>query len=187
MTMHVAQDLPNRVRVIEHVRIQMPDGIQLAARIWLPENADAAPVPAILEYIPYRRRDSTRARDDVMHGWFAGHGYACARVDIRGSGDSGGVLTDEYLQSELDDGCTVIDWLAKQSWCNGRVGMIGISWGGFNGLQIAALRPAALKDRCCVPGCRTACRRPLPTPSVRDIGSASQCGRRPRSSSGPTG
>ncbi len=143
--MHVAQDLPNRVRVIEHVRIQMPDGIQLAARIWLPENANAAPVPAILEYIPYRRRDSTRARDNVMHGWFAGHGYACARVDIRGSGDSGGVLTDEYLQSELDDGCTVIDWLAKQSWCNGRVGMIGISWGGFNGLQIAALRPAALR------------------------------------------
>jgi putative CocE/NonD family hydrolase len=131
--------------VIEHIRIPMSDGVQLAARLWLPEGAAARPVPVILEYIPYRRRDSTRARDDRMHGWFAAHGYACARVDIRGSGDSDGVLTDEYLQSELDDGCSIIDWLAEQPWCTGQVGMIGISWGGFNGLQIAALRPPALK------------------------------------------
>jgi putative CocE/NonD family hydrolase len=119
--------------------------LRLAARIWLPENAGDPPVPAILEYIPYRRRDSTRARDDAMHGYFAGHGYACLRVDIRGSGDSEGILEDEYLQSELDDGVCVIDWISRQPWCDGNVGMIGISWGGFNGLQIAALRPPALK------------------------------------------
>jgi putative CocE/NonD family hydrolase len=137
--------LPRRVREIEHVWIPLHDGTRLAARIWLPEDAEAEPVPAILEYIPYRRRDNTRARDDVMHAYFAGHGYACVRVDLRGSGDSEGVLLDEYLQQELDDGVEVIRWIAAQAWCTGSVGMIGISWGGFNGLQIAALRPPELK------------------------------------------
>nr|WP_255774658.1 CocE/NonD family hydrolase [Microbulbifer zhoushanensis] len=117
----------------------------MAARIWMPEDAESAPVPAILEFIPYRRRDNTRARDDIMHPWFAGNGYACVRVDIRGSGDSEGVLEDEYLQRELDDGVEIIRWIAQQDWCDGNIGMIGISWGGFNGLQIAALRPPELK------------------------------------------
>jgi putative CocE/NonD family hydrolase len=142
--MRVIDDFPHRVRILEQVCIPVTEGLQLAARVWLPEDAGAHPVPAILEYIPYRRRDSTRARDDAMHGWFAGHGYACLRVDLRGSGDSDGVLSDEYLESELEDGVAVIDWISRQTWCNGRVGMIGISWGGFNALQIAALRPAAL-------------------------------------------
>jgi hypothetical protein len=124
----------------------MSDGKRLSARIWLPEGADQQqPVPAILEYIPYRKRDMTRARDALMHPYFAGYGYASVRVDLRGSGDSEGVLQDEYLQQELDDGVEVLHWLAQQSWCNGRVGMIGISWGGFNGLQIAALQPPELK------------------------------------------
>jgi putative CocE/NonD family hydrolase len=136
--------LPRPVRAIENVWIPMRDGARLAARIWLPDNADAEPVPAILEYIPYRKRDFTRHRDSVMHPYVAAHGYACIRVDLRGSGDSDGVLTDEYTQQELDDGCDVIAWLSAQPWCSGRVGMIGISWGGFNGLQIAALRPPAL-------------------------------------------
>ena len=136
--------LPRPVRAIENVWIPMRDGARLAARIWLPDNADAEPVPAILEYIPYRKRDFTRHRDSVMHPYVAAHGYACIRVDLRGSGDSDGVLSDEYTQQELDDGCDVIAWLSAQPWCSGRVGMIGISWGGFNSLQIAALRPPAL-------------------------------------------
>ncbi|MEJ2321178.1 MAG: CocE/NonD family hydrolase, partial [Gammaproteobacteria bacterium] len=143
--MHVVTEFPHRVRIIENAWIPVTDGLRLAARIWLPESAESHPVPAILEYIPYRKRDSTRGRDDVMHGYFAGHGYACVRVDIRGSGDSEGVLEDEYLPTELQDGCDIIDWIADQPWCDGSVGMIGISWGGFNGLQIAALRPPALK------------------------------------------
>jgi putative CocE/NonD family hydrolase len=142
--MRIVEQLPHRVETIELVRIPMPDGTRLAARLWLPESARREPVPAILEYIPYRRRDSTRLRDEVMHGYFAGHGYACVRVDLRGSGDSEGVLEDEYLPLELDDGVAVIEWISRQPWCSGRVGMIGISWGGFNGLQIAALRPPAL-------------------------------------------
>ncbi|MDT8388175.1 MAG: CocE/NonD family hydrolase [Thiogranum sp.] len=143
--METDRSLPHRVRHIEHSWIPMPDGARLAARIWMPEGADAQPVPAILEYIPYRKRDGVRLRDETMHPWFAGHGYACLRVDIRGSGDSDGVLTDEYLQQELDDGVAILEWLAQQSWCDGRVGIIGISWGGFNGLQLAALQPPQLK------------------------------------------
>jgi len=143
--MKIVEHLPERVRHIEHQWIPMPDGTRLAARIWIPESAGHTPVPAILEYIPYRRRDGSRLRDDANHPYFAGHGYACIRVDIRGSGDSEGVLTDEYLQQELDDGVAILAWLEEQPWCNGRVGMIGISWGGFNGLQIAALQPPQLQ------------------------------------------
>lgn len=123
----------------------MPDGARLAARIWLPEDAEREPVPAVLEYIPYRKRDFTRVRDSYNHPYFAGHGYASLRVDIRGSGDSDGVLVDEYLEQELADGEEVLRWIAGQPWCNGAVGMIGISWGGFNALQIAARRPPELK------------------------------------------
>ncbi|MGD9384931.1 MAG: CocE/NonD family hydrolase [Thioalkalispiraceae bacterium] len=143
--MKIVEDFPNKIRHIEHTWITMADGTRLAARIWMPENAESHPVPAILEYIPYRKRDGVRLRDETMHPYFAGHGYACVRVDIRGSGDSEGVLTDEYLPQELNDGVAIIDWLAQQPWCDGKVGMIGISWGGFNGLQIAALQPAPLK------------------------------------------
>ncbi len=143
--MRTIEAFPYATRTIENTWISVGDGLRLAARMWLPEGAETHPVPAILEYIPYRKRDSTRARDDVMHGYFAGHGYACIRVDIRGSGDSEGVLEDEYLPSELDDGMAVIRWISEQPWCDGSVGMIGISWGGFNGLQIAARQPPALK------------------------------------------
>ncbi|GGX77044.1 peptidase S15 [Litchfieldella qijiaojingensis] len=133
------------VTVIENSWIPMPDGCRLAAKIWLPADATDHPVPAILEYIPYRKRDFKAVRDSEVHGFFARHGYAGVRVDLRGSGDSDGVLHDEYLPQELADGVEVIRWIAAQPWCNGRVGMIGISWGGFNGLQIAALQPPELQ------------------------------------------
>ncbi|MGM0670006.1 MAG: CocE/NonD family hydrolase, partial [Gemmatimonadota bacterium] len=143
--MNTVTEFPENVRHIENTFIPVVDGIRLAARIWLPEDAEARPVPAILEYIPYRKRDRKRQRDQEIHHYFAGHGYAGVRVDIRGSGESDGVLTDEYTRQELDDGVAVIRWLAEQPWCDGNVGMMGISWGGFNALQIAALRPPALK------------------------------------------
>jgi hypothetical protein len=143
--MHTVTEYPHRIKTIENVWIPMPDGVRLAARIWLPEDAEQHPVAAILEYIPYRKRDSVRARDEQIYPYFAGHGYAGIRVDIRGSGDSEGVLRDEYLQRELDDGVSILNWLEQQPWCNGKVGMMGISWGGFNGLQIATMRPPQLK------------------------------------------
>jgi len=123
-------------------RIPMPDGVELSARLWRPEGGP--PVPAVLEMIPYRKRDGTAARDEAIHPWLAARGYACLRVDLRGSGDSGGLLTDEYTAQELADACAVIAWAAEQPWCDGAVGMMGKSWGAFNALQVAALRPPAL-------------------------------------------
>ncbi|MDE2136735.1 MAG: CocE/NonD family hydrolase [Gammaproteobacteria bacterium] len=141
----IVTSFPRAVRVIEHTLIPLKDGATLAARIWLPQDAERDPVPAILEYLPYRKRDGTYERDALTHPYLAGHGYAGVRVDIRGSGESSGLLLDEYAAQEQDDGVEVIAWLAAQPWCNGAVGMMGISWGGFNGLQIAARRPPALK------------------------------------------
>jgi uncharacterized protein len=141
----VIDSFPYKVREIENVFIPMRDGAKLAARIWLPEEAERTPMPAIMEYIPYRKRDITRGRDKPNHGYMAGHGYVCVRVDMRGSGDSDGVLTDEYTQQEQEDGVDAIAWIAEQPWCDGNVGMMGISWGGFNSLQVAAKQPPALK------------------------------------------
>ena len=138
-------EFPRRVRRIDHTWIPMSDRTRLAARIWLPEDAEQDPVPAILEYIPYRKDDATAVRDAGIHPYFAGHGYASVRVDLRGSGDSEGILLDEYLPQEQADGVEVIRWLAAQQWCTGAVGMIGKSWGGFNGLQVAAHAPDELK------------------------------------------
>src|SRR5262245_31236444 len=141
--MRIVDKFPHPVRVVENLWIPLADGCRLAARAWLPEGREA--VPAILEYIPYRKRDYTRRRDEPMHAYFAGHGYAAIRVDMRGCGESDGLMLDEYLRQEQDDAVEVVAWLARQPWCSGAVGMMGKSWGGFNSLQVAARRPPALK------------------------------------------
>jgi len=141
----VRTEFPHKVRVVDNLWIPLSDGRRLAAKMWLPEDAERNPVPAILEYIPYRKRDRQALEDQRVHGYFAGHGYAAIRLDIRGSGDSEGVLMDEYLKQEQDDGVEAIAWIASQPWCTGKVGQMGISWGGFNSLQVAARRPPALK------------------------------------------
>ncbi|ROS73833.1 hypothetical protein EDF24_2834 [Curtobacterium sp. PhB130] len=123
--------------------IPMPDGVRLHTRIWSPVTD--APVPVLLEYLPYRLDDWTAPRDSERHPWYAAHGYASVRVDIRGTGSSDGFFDDEYSEQELRDGEAVIAWLAEQPWSTGAVGMFGISWGGFNALQLAARAPAALK------------------------------------------
>ena len=133
------------VRVIENEWIPMPDGARLAARLWIPEGAEAQPVPVVLEYLPYRKRDGVRRRDEATAQNLAPFGLAFARIDIRGTGDSDGVMTDEYDEPELRDAVDCIAWLARQPWCSGAVGMRGISWGGINSLQVAARRPPALK------------------------------------------
>ena len=133
--------------VVEHadMGITMSDGCRLSARVWMPVKAAQEPMPVILEHLPYRKRDGTIARDQFTHTWFAGHGYVCIRTDIRGNGDSEGLMKDEYSAQELADAKEIIEWASSQSWCNGNVGMIGISWGGFNGLQLAYMQPDALK------------------------------------------
>ena len=143
--MRTIKSFPRKVREIANTFIALADGTRLAARIWMPADAAKNPVPVILEYLPYRKRDGTHVRDALTHPYFAGHGYACVRVDMRGSGDSDGLMHDEYTQQELDDAVEVIAWLVCQPWSTGRVGMMGISWGGFNALQVAALRPAGLQ------------------------------------------
>lgn len=135
---------PEAVRVHPDVLIPLSDGTELAARIWRPVSADHTPAPAVLEYIPYRRGDVTAHRDHTIHAEFARAGYVSVRVDLRGAGDSTGIMTDEYSETELADGLEVLSWIAAQHWCDGQVGIIGKSWGGFNGLQIAALQPPEL-------------------------------------------
>jgi uncharacterized protein len=136
---------PRKVKEIENLFITLSDGTKLAARMWLPVDAEKKPVPLLLEYLPYRKRDGTITRDALTHPYFAGHGYACLRVDMRGNGDSDGLMQDEYTKQEQEDALEVIAWAARQKWCTGKVGMFGISWGGFNALQVAALRSPALK------------------------------------------
>lgn len=143
--MRTVREFPNAVREIENLWIPMSDGCRLAARAWIPADAETEPVPAIVEYIPYRKRDGTRMRDEPMHRYFAGHGYASLRIDLRGSGDSDGLLLDEYLEQEQLDGVEALRWIAAQPWCTGALGMMGKSWGGFNALQVAALRPPELR------------------------------------------
>lgn len=141
----IRSDFPRPIAGTEDMGIPMPDGTRLSARVWMPADAPVNPVPAVLEYIPYRKRDGTLPRDELMHPWFAGHGYAAVRVDMRGTGDSGGLLDDEYSAQEMDDALAVIDWLSRQPWCTGSVGMMGKSWGGFNCLQAAWNGHPALK------------------------------------------
>lgn len=140
----------HRVRIVDNVWIPLEAGVRLSAKLWLPQplsdaDTDADRFSVVLEYLPYRKSDWTAARDARNHTWMAQRGLAVARVDIRGSGNSEGHYSGEYTREELADGVKVIEWLAAQPWCTGSVGMFGKSWGGFNGLQLAALAPPALK------------------------------------------
>lgn len=151
----IKHEFPYSVKTIENTFIPMSDEAQLAAKIWLPEPQGDQPkqFPAILEYIPYRKRDVEAWQDSIAHPYFAGHGYAGIRVDLRGSGESDDVLRDEYLPQEQEDALEVLKWIAAQPWCDGNIGMMGISWGGFNGLQVASFQPPELK--CIITVCST--------------------------------
>lgn len=127
--------------VIRDARIPMPDGVALAATLYLPPDADANPVPVVLEYLPYRKDDAT-GRNLELNSYLTRRGFAGARVDIRGTGQSEGELPEaEYTEQEQLDAEAVIAWLAGQPWCTGAVGMWGISWGGFNSIQMAMRQP----------------------------------------------
>jgi putative CocE/NonD family hydrolase len=136
---------PGEITEIENDFIPTRDGERLAVQLWLPANAEGRPAPVVLEAIPYRKRDRYRAYGRFWGPTLARRGIAYARLDCRGSGDSTGLLEDEYLPREQLDAAEAIAWLAAQPWCNGAVGMRGVSWGGFLTLQTAARRPPALK------------------------------------------
>ncbi len=136
---------PHHWTETEDCWIPMPDGVRLAAKLWLPDIAATRPVPAIIEVLPYRKRDIYAPRDAMHHRYFAGHGYACLRVDIRGSGDSDGFQGVFAMKQEQEDTLQVLQWIAAQPWSDGQVGMFGISWGGFQAIQTAYRVPKALK------------------------------------------
>jgi putative CocE/NonD family hydrolase len=144
VTTSVALDDP-QIKVVENVWIPMSDGARLAARVFLPASASTKPAGAVLEYLPYRKRDGYRYRDDVAGAFLAKAGIALIRVDIRGTGESDGSMIDEYSPTEQTDALAVLDWIAHQPWCNGNVGMRGISYGSFTALQAAAKAPSSLK------------------------------------------
>jgi len=137
---------PDYGMVIKEAHVTMPDGVRLAADLYMPTGGEAGDrFPVLLEYTPYRKTES-RARNYSMFSYFVQRGYVVARVDIRGTGNSEGrVIPYEYSDIELDDGEIAIDWLSRQEWSNGNVGMFGISWGGFNSIQLAVRQPPALK------------------------------------------
>jgi predicted acyl esterase len=145
--------LPVRIQGarIEYLRLVMPDGVRLAATLYLPEKLEGR-IPVILEVLPYRKDDDYLGRDVRNHGFYARSGYAGLRLDVRGTGASEGHPEDEYSVKEHEDTLHVIDWLSRQSWSNGNVGMTGISYGAFNSVQIAAMQPKALKAILAVAG-----------------------------------
>lgn len=127
---------------VETIRLPLSDGCELFGRLWLATASEGVPVPAILNAHPYGIWASS---DDRFNASRARHGYAAVRIDLRGTGNSDGIPEDEYSEREHADLLEVIAWIADQPWCVGSVGMVGISWSGFNSLQLTALRPPALK------------------------------------------
>ena len=132
------------VAALRDVRVPVSDGLELSANLWLPEplpGSAAATFPAILEMIPYRKDDWRAASDESRGEWLAARGYGFCRLDVRGTGCSPGIALDEYTARETQDGYDAVEWLAAQPWCDGKVGMWGISYGGFTSIQVAMLRP----------------------------------------------
>lgn len=127
----------------EDVRIPLPDGTELSARVWRPVSDE--PVPALLEYSAGRLTDWSAADDARRHPWYAGHGYAAVRVDTRGHGNSGGLPVTPGDDRELADGTAVIAWLAARPWCSGRVGLLGVGAAGTTALQLAARSPETVR------------------------------------------
>jgi uncharacterized protein len=140
--MHIAY--AQGVRLIKNVRIPMRDGVRLSADLYVPADDHTGPLPVVMEYIPYRKDEV--APGHRFYSYLPQHGYIVARVDIRGTGASAGVATDEYVPGEQQDGYDAIEWLAAQPFCDGSVNMMGISYGGFTSLQVATLRPPHLRS-----------------------------------------
>jgi uncharacterized protein len=130
------------VSVVKNVLIPTRDGTRLAADLYLPNPEPPGPVPVVMEYIPYRKDEV--APEARLYTELPRRGYIVARVDCRGTGASEGCVTDEYLLQEQLDGYDAIEWLAAQDFCDGHVSQMGISYGGFTALQVAALAPPHL-------------------------------------------
>ena len=136
------------VKLVKNVMLPMPDGVRLAADVYLPDDGRdelsvAVPMAVVMDYIPYRK-DEVNPAAARLYLELPRRGYAAIRVDIRGTGASEGINTDEYTLQEQTDGAAAVEWIAAQPWCDGHVNVMGISYGGFTALQIAALAPEHL-------------------------------------------
>ncbi|CAF4324014.1 unnamed protein product [Rotaria sp. Silwood2] len=126
----------------------MPDGVRLSVTLTVPIVTRCSETfPVLLQYKPYRKDDALFYSDQSDARYLARRGFIVAQVDIRGTGSSEGVLVDrEYSSQELNDCEQIIQQLANDHRSNGRVGMYGISWSGFNTLMMGTLRrPPALR------------------------------------------
>jgi len=123
-------DEPDRARQVE-VRIPMSDGVALAATVYLPQSAlEGTAQPCLIEALPYRKDDITSTYQSEYERLRDEFDYAVARIDLRGTGSSGGRATDEYPAQEQRDLTEAIGWLAEQPWCTGNIGMYGTSYSG---------------------------------------------------------
>ena len=140
---HGSTDTVGGVTRVDEIFFQTRDGTKLSARLWLPDgvslHACELRAPAVIEILPYGYATGTIDTDEATYPYLAGNGIACIRVDSRGSGNSEGILDDEYSPQQQRDACDACEWAAAQPWCTGAVGMMGCSWGGFVALQVAAL------------------------------------------------
>ncbi len=131
-----------RVLLEQDVRVVVRDGVRLSVDVYRPNREGR--FPGVLEHIPYRKDDLRAIEDRSQNVFLANSGFACVRLDVRGTGTSGGVAEDEYTEAEQHDGYDVVEWIARQDWCTGAVASWGVSYGGFTCIQLAAQRPPSL-------------------------------------------
>jgi putative CocE/NonD family hydrolase len=120
-----------------HLRIPMRDGVQLAANLYRP--ADPSRVPTILVRTPYGKGEDITSH----YASFVNHGYAIVVEDVRGRYESDGVF--KPLEQEGRDGYDTIDWISRQAWSDGKVGMMGGSYLGIVQWKAALLNNPHLK------------------------------------------
>jgi predicted acyl esterase len=135
--------MSNTLVTERNVLVPMRDGVSLAVDIVRPAGGRA---PAILNFNPYHK-DGRGGRTSVasVHEHFAARGYAAVTADLRGLGNSGGVSPGPFAPGEGLDGHDLVEWIAAQPWCDGNVGMWGVSYPGITSLSTAATRPPHLK------------------------------------------
>jgi len=134
------------VKVLKNVLIPMQDGITLAADAYTPEAEGT--FPAIIGYYSPYRKDALLQPGCWLYDrgiYFAQRGYHVYFVDVRGTGGSEGHTSRPYSEQEQQDGYEVVEWLARQPWCNGNVGMMGMSYGFYSTVLVAATTPPHLK------------------------------------------
>ena len=147
--MKILDKFPYSVREVRNCWIPLSrpghEGVRLAARLWLPDMPEGEKVPAVMDFFVYRKSDIQAVRDSTTYGNLAGHGYACVKVDCRGTGDSDGLAPDQFSTEFVEDALEALAWIARQPWCTGKVGMTGLSWPGHMCLQVAARNPPELR------------------------------------------